>query len=982
MKNTKKLLTLIAGLALFALPALADYERNGNFVTIHPTSGVARTIRLQVVSDRIIRVEQTPATAIPTKKTSLAVVPQKGNTSFSVQEDALAVYVRATGIRATVTKSDGHVAFFDANGKPLLAEKHKEFHPFISPQTQLPETYRPSSPEEIGWGKASDAYILSLDDRTGWSWNVRFDSPDDEAIYGLGQHQSEEMNYKGRNEELFQYNTKVSVPFVVSTAGYGLLWDSYSYGRWGNPSGYCQLGSIFRLYDCDGKPGQLTGTYTDASGHQVVRGEDSLYYENSREVPRLPQGFALNGSHVVYDGFLEAPEAGEYRFILYYAGYVKVWLDGHLVVPERWRTAWNPNAWKFQASMLEGRRTPLRIEWEPDGDVSYCGLRVAPLQDADAQREVSIWAEMDRDMDYYVIAGENIDSIISGYRTLTGKSQVMPKWSLGFWQSRERYKTQEELTSTLSELRRRRIPVDVMVQDWNYWRDDQWGSHEFDPSRYPHPQAMFDSVHQAGARLMISCWPKFYCGTTHYRELDANGWIYRQAVTDSIYDWLGYMGSFYDAYSKGARKMFWQQMDEHLYTPFGKSMDAWWMDASEPNVRDCTPIEYRKLLCGPTALGTSDEYFNAYSIVNADAIYNGQRSANPQRRVFLLTRSGFAGQQRYGTATWSGDIGTRWEDMRAQATAGLNFSMAGIPFWGMDIGGFCVENRYMKAAAEYDATGTEGDDLTEWRELQARWHEMGCFVPLFRTHGQWPLREAWHIAPEGHPAYEAIVAHDRLRYRLMPYLYSMAGWVHFRDYTMMRALPMDFAGQPWLHDIGDQWMFGPSIMVWPVMTYKARSREVTFPEGVRWYDLHTGRLMPDVRTLRVDAPYSRIPLYAPEGAILPVGPELQYATEHPADTLRLYVYAGRDGSFQLYEDEGDGYGYEKGRYTTVDIRYDDAARSLTIGKRQGKFPGMLRCRRIEVVYVTPEASQPFDPEAPASTALSVEYRGDALTLQL
>ena len=204
MKNTKKLLPLIAGLALFALPALADYERNGNFVTIHPTSGVARTIRLQVVSDRIIRVEQTPATAIPTKKTSLAVVPQKGNTSFSVQEDALAVYVRATGISATVTKSDGHVAFFDANGKPLLAEKHKEFHPFISPQTQLPETYRPSSPEEIGWGKASDAHILSLDDRTGWSWNVRFDSPDDEAIYGLGQHQSEEMNYKGRNEELFQ----------------------------------------------------------------------------------------------------------------------------------------------------------------------------------------------------------------------------------------------------------------------------------------------------------------------------------------------------------------------------------------------------------------------------------------------------------------------------------------------------------------------------------------------------------------------------------------------------------------------------------------------------------------------------------------------------------------------------------------------------------------------------------------------------------
>ncbi len=980
MNPTKKILSLFLGLAFPALFAHADYERSGNFVTIHPTSGASRTIRLQVINDHIIRVEQTPDAEIPKKKTSLVVLPQHGSPKFSVQEDGQYLQILAAGISAKVSKSDGKVAFFDAQGKPLLAEKHKSFQPYLSPQTQLPETYRPSSPEEIGWGKTEDAHILSLEDRSGYSWNVRFDSPEDEAIYGLGQHQSEEMNYKGRNEELFQYNTKVSVPFVVSTAGYGLLWDSYSYGRWGNPENYRQLGGVFRLYDRDGQCGNLTGTYTEAGGRQIVRGEDSLYYENSREIPRLPQGFALNGSHVVYEGFLEAPASDVFHFILYYAGYVKVYLDGHLVVPERWRTAWNPNAYKFQASLLKGRRTPIRIEWKPDGDVSYCGLRVAPLQSAEAQRDVSIWAEMDRDMDYYVIAGDNIDHIISGYRTLTGKSQVMPKWSLGFWQSRERYKTQEELTSTLAELRRRRIPVDVMVQDWNYWRDDQWGSHEFDPARFPNPQAMFDSVHDAGARIMVSCWPKFYCNTGHYRELDENGWIYRQAVTDSIYDWIGYMGSFYDAYSQGARKMFWRQMDEHLYTPFGKSMDAWWMDASEPNVRDCTPLNYRKLLCGPTALGTSDEYFNAYSIVNADAIYNGQRGVNPDRRVFLLTRSGFAGEQRYGTATWSGDIATRWEDMRAQASAGLNFSMAGIPFWGMDIGGFCVENRYMKAQGDYESTGVESDDLAEWRELQARWHQMGCFVPLFRTHGQWPLREVWNIAPEGHPAYDAIVSYDRLRYRLMPYLYSMAGWVHFNDYTMLRALPMDFPGQPHLYNISNQWMFGPSIMACPVMEYKVRSREVTFPEGVCWYNLHTGDAVPAVRTLQVDAPYGRIPLFAPAGAIIPTGPQLQYATEHPADVVRFYVYAGRDGQFSLYEDEGDGYGYERGKYATIDVRYDDAKRTLTWGKRQGKFPGMLRNRRFEVVYITPDAPKPFDPDAPA--AHSVEYKGDALTVQL
>lgn len=293
------------------------------------------------------------------------------------------------------------------------------------------------------------------------------------------------------------------------------------------------------------------------------------------------------------------------------------------------------------------------------------------------------------------------------------------------------------------------------------------------------------------------------------------------------------------------------------------------MDASEPNVRDCTPVAYRKLLCGPTALGTSDEYFNAYSIVNADAIYNGQRSADKDKRVFLLTRSGFAGEQRYGTATWSGDIGTRWEDMRAQMTAGLNFSMSGVPFWGMDIGGFCVENRYVKAQKAWEKDGVETDDMKEWRELQTRWHQFGCFVPLFRTHGQWPKREVWNIAPDHHPAYKSIVYYDKLRYRLMPYLYSMAGWVHFNDYTMLRGLAMDFPTDTQVRDIKDQWMFGPALMACPVGEYKARSREVYFPKGCGWYDLYTGRYYAGGKAMVVEAPYERIPVFVREGAIIP-----------------------------------------------------------------------------------------------------------------
>ncbi|MCF0160550.1 MAG: DUF5110 domain-containing protein, partial [Bacteroidaceae bacterium] len=658
--------------------------------------------------------------------------------------------------------------------------------------------------------------------------------------------------------------------------------------------------------------------------------------------------FNLDGAKVVYEGFLESPMTTTYHFILYYAGYTKVYIDNKEVVAERWRTAWNPNAWKFDCPLVQGERTPIRVEWVPDGGVSYCGLRAAAPQTEEEQGRLSVWSEMARDMDYYFIAGKNMDEVISGYRTLTGKAQVMPKWVMGFWQSRERYKTSAELEGTLAEFRNRHIPVDNIVQDWNYWPEDAWGDHEFEASRYPDPQAMLDSVHALHGRFMISVWPKFYCSTTHYKELDKNGWIYRQAVQDNIKDWVGpgYVGSFYDAYAAGAREMFWRQMNEKLYTKYNQGIDAWWMDASEPNVRDCTPMWYRKALSGPTAMGSSTEYFNAYSIVNADAIYNGQRGVNPNQRVFLLTRSGFAGEQRYSTATWSGDIGTRWEDMRAQMTAGMNFSMSGIPFWGMDQGGFCVEKRYMAAQNVYDATGVENEDMKEWRELQARWHQFGCFIPLFRTHGQWPLREVWNIAPENHPAYQTIVWYDRLRYHLMPYLYSMAGWVHFRDYTLMRGLVMDFGEDAKVNDIADQWMFGPALMACPVGYYKARSREVYFPSSCGWYDLYTGVYHAGGQRETVDAPYERIPVFVREGAIIPFGPAMEWSDEKPAELINLYVYTGADGEFQLYEDEGTNYNYEKGAYSTIDIAYDESDKTLTIGQRKGEFDGMLKTRRF------------------------------------
>ena len=588
---------------------------------------------------------------------------------------------------------------------------------------------------------------------------------------------------------------------------------------------------------------------------------------------------------------------------------------------------------------------------------------------------------MSPDMDYYFIAGQNLDEVISGYRTLTGKASLYPKWTLGFWQSRERYQSSKDIEDNMKKFRDLHIPVDNIVQDWNYWKLDSWGSHEFEAARYPNPQAMLDSVHAMNGKFMISVWPKFYDTVKNYKELDSKGWMYHQAIKDDIHDWLGFRGSFYDAYSDGARKMFWRQMDENLYTKYKFGIDAWWMDASEPNVRDCTPMWYRKALSGPTALGTSTEYFNAYSIVNADAIYNGQRSVNPNQRVFLLTRSGFAGEQRYSTATWSGDIATRWEDMRAQMTAGLNYSMAGLPFWGMDQGGFCVENRYVAAQQEFDKTGKENADLKEWRELQARWNQFGCFVPLYRTHGQWPTREVWNIAPADHPAYKTIVAYDKLRYRLMPYLYSMAGMVHFKDYTMMRGLVMDFNGDDNVYDIKDQWMFGPALMACPVGEYQKYSRNVYLPKQKGWYDFYTGKHYAGGQTIVADAPFDKIPVFVPEGSILPVGPEMEWSDQKKAELIDLYVYAGKDGSYTLYEDEGTNYNYEKGKYAMIDFKYNDAQKTITIAARKGAFDGMLQKRRFNIVLVSDNNQQGIS-LAKAPKGKMVKYAGKAVTVKL
>ena len=930
MKIVTVLLPILAAVAMSACSGrIVRPEDNGVTVTINEkTEDGPALVRLEVMGDKIVHVSATPEKRFADPQ-SLIVLPSVEKTDFDVRQSGDTVTLTTSAIKANVLATTGEVWFTDLEDNLILAE-------------------------QAGGGKSFEP--IEADGTQGYSFSQIFESPEDEAFYGLGQHQADEFNYKGKNEELFQYNTKVSVPFVVSNKGYGVLMDSYSMMRFGNPKDYRQLGEVFRLYDKTGKEGCLTGTYVPSEGDILVREEPELYFEHlvapeMARVVNLPEGFPFMESEVTYEGFVEAPQTGDYQFILYYAGYTAVSVDGKIVVPERWRTAWNPNAFKFTVHLEAGEKTPLRIDWKPDGGVSYCGLRVYDVVDPEKQAKHSWWSEMTKQMDWYFIAGEDMDEVIGGYRKLTGKAQIMPKWAMGYWQSRERYKTSTEMIEALEGFRKRNIPIDNIVMDWSHWEEDAWGSHEFDRSRFPDPKGMVDSIHNMGGRMMISVWPKFYVGTEHYKEFDEKGWMYTKAYEDGIRDWIdtGYLYGFYDAYAPEARELFWEQMYEHYY-PLG--IDAWWMDASEPNIRDCTDMDYRKALCGPTALGSSTEFFNAYSIVNADAIYNGQRKADNDKRVFLLTRSGFAGLQRYSTATWSGDIATRWEDMKAQISAGLNFAVSGIPYWTMDIGGFCVENRYVAGQEIFNRTGKENADHKEWRELNTRWFQFGAFCPLFRAHGQYPFREPWEIAPEGHPAYESILYYTKLRYALMPYIYSLAGMTWFEDYTIMRPLVMDFMKDRNVMNIGDSYMFGPSFLVAPVYEYGARSREMYFPECEGWYDFYSNEFLSGGDTRTVAAPYGRMPLYVRAGSIVPFGPEIQWSDQKPADIIDLYVYQGADGSFTLYEDENVNYNYEKGLYSMIGFTYDDASKTLHVAARQGEFPGMLEERVFNVIPVS------------------------------
>ncbi|HEX8461640.1 MAG TPA: TIM-barrel domain-containing protein [Segetibacter sp.] len=906
---------------VFAAPPQKTFVKNAAGVIIYPDSrqsGHTLAVRLQVISDKIIRVTASPATTIADRK-SLITVNTATSKNFTVTNTADKVTVKTPAITATVLLSTGAVSFADAKGLPIVMERQ------YNGRTFSPAVFEGESTYGI---------------------TQTFETSADDAYYGLGQHQDDQFNYKGKQVYMFQNNTEVAVPFLISKKNYGILWDNYSLSKVGDTREYMPL-STLKLYSKEGDLGWLTASYSNdrkkPADVAFTKAESEINYRYVDATKTfLPKEFNIQNGVINYEGSIASDFPGVHKFNFFYAGYTKLYIDGKLML-DRWRQAWNPGSGLVSLDMEKGKKYTIRIEWTPDGGESYLAVRwlnPVPVKDLNSYTFAS---EAGKELDYYFVSGTNMDDVISGYRTITGKATIVPKWAMGFWQSRERYKTQDEILNTAAEFRKRKIPLDNIVLDWSYWKEKEWGSQEFDASRFANPTAMISDLHNKyKTQIMISVWPKFYEGIPAYEDFNKKGWLYKRNIADRQRDWIaqGYTSTFYDAFNVKARQGFWSLINEKLYS---KGIDAWWMDASEPDILSNVSPQRRKAQMSPTALGTAAEYLNAYPLENAKGIYNGQRSVDPNKRVFLLTRSGFAGSQHYAASIWSGDIASRWTDMKAQISAGLNFSLSGLPFWTMDAGGFSVERRYENA---------KGDDLDEWRELNTRWYQFSSFVPLFRVHGQFPFREIYNIAPEDHPAYKSMLYYNKLRYRLMPYIYSLAGMTYHKDYTIMRGLVMDFAKDTAVTNIGDQYMFGPSLLINPVYNYKDRNKSLYLPAGQGWYNLYNGKYFAGATHITEDAPYERMPVYVKEGSIIPFGPELQYTAEKAADTITLYVYTGKNAAFTLYEDENVNYNYEKGRFANIPFTYNETSKTLTIDKRQGSFSGMLTNRTFRVVWIT------------------------------
>jgi alpha-D-xyloside xylohydrolase len=867
-------------------------------------------LKVQFYADNIIRVVKWEPGGSP-EKHSLAVIKNRlPDIQLQITEKSKYINISGDRIALLISKEDGRIKYSGLNNGTILTESEKPvFTPF---KNEYEEAF---------------------------SVQQKFRLTPDEGIYGLGQHQYGYMNYRNCTVKLVQTNTDAVNPFLISSKGYGILWDNYSK-------------TIFK----------------------------------------------------------------------------------------------------------------------------------------DSENETSIWSEVGDNIDYYFIYGRDMDEVIAGYRVLSGQAPMYGRWAYGYWQSKEHYDDRDELLGIAEEYRIRKIPIDNIIQDWDYWDgSENWSQMFFDEKKFPRSKEMISKIHDMNYHIMISIWPGLGPNTQIYKDMEQRGYLFNAV------GWAEF--KYFDAFIPEANDLYWDYVKKGLISA---GIDALWIDSTEPDIVNATTKEaeeYEMKKVGTNNLGSWARYLNAYSLVMMDKLYENQRKESGQKRVYMLTRSAFAGQQRTAATTWSGDIGASWEIYKKQIAAGVNFSMSGIPYWTFDIGAFVL--------GAYGGVFWKGGKDPAYQELCARMFQFGAFCPIFRSHGSETPREIWEFGEFS----ESMVKIDHLRYRLMPYIYSLAWRVTNEGYTIMRGLAMDFTGDVKTYNVNDQFMFGPAIMVCPVTEYmihrppeksvlitpgyfrtregnpglhtryykdpeykimsheeivpninylwytgrpdyvtdsayairwegklipdqtgkhqfhikcydakriildgkelpfiytsveqytdyveleagkeydfvmetenrstgaakiklywktpeifkrevteeeRQTTRSVYLPAKHEWTDFWTGKTVTGDRTVNSDATIDKLPLMVKAGSIIPMGPFIQYSTEKAADPVELRIYPGADVTFTLYEDENDNYNYEKGNYATIDFQWDDLKQQLTVHERNGRFPGMLETRQFNLVVV-------------------------------
>ncbi|MDD2256083.1 MAG: glycoside hydrolase family 31 protein [Bacteroidales bacterium] len=620
----------------------------------------------------------------------------------------------------------------------------------------------------------------------------------------------------------------------------------------------------------------------------------------------------------------------------------------------------------------------------------------SPTTFKDASEGTSFTSEVGEGIDYYFMNGGNADGVVACMRDLTGDAPMFPLWSYGYWQSKERYKTQQEIVGVVEKHRQLNVPLDGIIQDWQYWGNNYlWNAMAFLNEDFPNAPKMMEDIHGMNAHVAISIWSSFGPATRQYRELEKINALFSFNTwpESGLTSWPPNMDypsgvRVYDPYNPQARDIYWKYLKEGL---FSLGIDAWWMDSTEPDHLSFKPED----MDTKTHMGSFRKVRNAYPLMTVGGVFDNQRATTSDKRVYILTRSAFAGQQRYGSNTWSGDVNSSWESLRNQVPAGLNFSLCGIPYWNSDIGGFF--------ASSYKRQWNDGAGAKNpaFQELYVRWLQFGAFTTMMRSHGTDIPREIYQFGKKGEPIYDAIESSIRLRYALLPYIYSTAWDVTHAQSSMMRALFMDFSNDKKVWDCNDAFMFGPSFLVAPILhaqytpekivrsnedtgwnrdttdpdsplkaiDFRAKKQaDVYLPAGTDWYDFWTNELLAGGQKRDIPTRIDQIPLYIKAGSILPMGPDVQYATEKDWSQLEIRVYRGSDGKFVLYEDENDNYNYEKGFFTTIEFQWNEAKKRLTISNRNGSFNGMLNQRRFDVLCISSQGIE----------RKSVDYTGKRL----